>query len=209
MISADIIYRYFPDISEDQKSQIDQLFSLYQEWNQRINVISRQDVDQLYERHVLHSLAIAKFISFQPGTSILDVGTGGGFPGIPLAILFPEVKFHLVDSIRKKITVVTEVAKAIGLTNLTADHQRMEQVNGQYDYVISRAVARTKKLFQWTHQKIRAEQINTIDNGWILLKGGDLKEEMDEFGRAYSEKSLCDYFEEPFFETKKIIYIPR
>jgi len=209
LVTADIIYRYFPDLSDEQKNQIDQLFSLYEEWNQKINVISRKDLDQLYERHVLHSLAIAKFITFQPGSSILDVGTGGGFPGIPLAILFPEVKFHLADSIRKKITVVKEVAKALRLTNLTADHVRMEQVNGKYDYVISRAVARTMKLFQWTHKKIRVEQINTIDNGWILLKGGDLKEEMDEFGRAYSEKSLSDYFDESFFETKKIIYIPR
>jgi len=208
LVTSSLIYKYFPDLSDEQKSQFDQLQSLYVEWNSKINVISRKDIDQLYERHVLHSLAIAKFISFASGSRILDVGTGGGFPGIPLAILFPDCHFHLVDSIGKKITVVNEVSKAIGLQNLTADHERMEKVKGRYDFVVSRAVARTKQLFSWIHQKVRRENINEIDNGLILLKGGDLDEEMKEFGRPYVEKVLSNYFEEAFFETKKIIYVP-
>ncbi len=208
MITSDIIYRYFPDLSEVQKKQFDQLYSLYEEWNAKINVVSRKDIDQLYERHVLHSLAIAKFTSFNPGSEILDVGTGGGFPGIPLAILFPECHFHLVDSIGKKITVVNEVAKAINLTNLTAEHQRMEKVSGKFDFIVSRAVAQTKQLFIWAHQKVSKEQRNDLDNGMILLKGGNLTQEMKEFGRRYVEKDLSDYFAEDFFETKKIIYVP-
>ncbi|WP_420575829.1 16S rRNA (guanine(527)-N(7))-methyltransferase RsmG [Ekhidna sp.] len=203
-----IIQKYFPNLTDRQKSQIEQLFPLYEEWNAKINVISRKDIDQLYERHVLHSLAIAKFISFSPGTRVLDVGTGGGFPGIPLAILFPECHFHLVDSIRKKITVVNEVANAIGLENLTAEHQRMEKVKGTYDFIVSRAVAQTKQLFIWAHQKVSKNQRNDLDNGMILLKGGDLTLEMKEFGRGYVEKDLSDYFSEEFFETKKIIYVP-
>lgn len=208
MISSDIIYKYFPDLSEVQKKQLDQLYSLYEEWNAKINVISRKDIDQLYERHVLHSLAIAKFTSFSHDSQILDVGTGGGFPGIPLAILFPDCSFHLVDSIGKKITVVNEVAKAIGLTNLTAEHQRMEKVSGKFDFIISRAVAQTKQLFIWAHQKVSKEQRNDLDNGMILLKGGDLTQEMKEFGRRYVEKDLSEYFAEDFFEMKKIIYVP-
>ena len=208
MISLDIIYKYFPDLSEVQKKQFDQLYSLYEEWNAKINVVSRKDVDQLYERHVLHSLAIAKFTSFSQDSEILDVGTGGGFPGIPLAILFPECRFHLVDSIGKKITVVNEVAKAIDLNNLTAEHQRMEKVIGKFDFIVSRAVAQTKQLFIWAHQKVSKEQRNDLDNGMILLKGGDLTQEMKEFGRRYVEKNLSDFFTEDFFETKKIIYVP-
>lgn len=187
---------------------MEQLYPLYEEWNAKINVVSRKDIDQLYERHVLHSLAIAKFIGFKDGSQILDVGTGGGFPGIPLAILFPECQFRLVDSIGKKITVVSEVAKAIGLNNLTAEHQRMEKVKGTYDFIVSRAVAQTKQLYIWAHQKISKEQKNDIDNGMILLKGGDLTQEMKEFGRRYVEKDLAEYFKEEFFETKKIIYVP-
>ena len=171
-------------------------------------MVSRKDIDQLYVRHVLHSLAIAKFTSFSPGSQILDVGTGGGFPGIPLAILFPDCHFHLVDSIGKKITVVKEVASAIGLKNLTAEHQRMEKVSGKFDFVVSRAVAQTKQLFIWAHQKVSKEQQNDLDNGMILLKGGNLTQEMKEFGRRYVEKNLSDYFAEEFFETKKIIYVP-
>ncbi len=184
------------------------MHSLYEDWNSKINVISRKDIDQLYERHVLHSLSIAKFISFSPDSKILDVGTGGGFPGIPLAILFPECHFNLVDSIGKKITVVKEVAAAIGLENLTAEHQRMEKVKGKYDFIVSRAVAQTKQLYIWAHQKVTKEQRNDLDNGMILLKGGDLTQEMKEFGRRYIEKDLPEYFEEAFFETKKIIYVP-
>lgn len=207
-MTSRIIQKYFHDLTDKQKNQIDQLFPLYEEWNAKINVISRKDIDQLYERHVLHSLTIAKFISFSPGTRVLDVGTGGGFPGIPLAILFPECHFHLVDSIRKKITVVNEVANAIGLENLTAEHQRMEKVKGTYDFIVSRAVAQTKQLFIWAHQKVSKNQRNDLDNGMILLKGGDLTLEMKEFGRGYVEKDLSDYFKEEFFETKKIIYVP-
>ncbi|MEO9871042.1 16S rRNA (guanine(527)-N(7))-methyltransferase RsmG [Ekhidna sp.] len=187
---------------------MEQLYPLYEEWNAKINVVSRKDIDQLYERHVLHSLAIAKFIDFTNGSTILDVGTGGGFPGIPLAILFPDCTFHLVDSIGKKITVVNEVSKALALTNITAEHQRMEKVRGTFDFVVSRAVAQTKQLFIWAHQKISKEQKNDIDNGMILLKGGDLNQEMKEFGRRYVEKDLSNYFSEEFFETKKIIYVP-
>ncbi|MEO9482030.1 MAG: 16S rRNA (guanine(527)-N(7))-methyltransferase RsmG [Ekhidna sp.] len=204
----EIIHKYFPELSTDQVKQFEQLQGLYAEWNAKINVVSRKDIDQLYERHVLHSLAIAQFTSFAPGSQILDVGTGGGFPGIPLAILYPHCHFHLVDSIGKKITVVKEVANAIGLKNLTAEHQRMEKVSGTYDFIVSRAVAKTKQLFMWAHQKIDAEQKNELDNGMILLKGGDLSQEMKEFGRRYIEKNLSDYFVEEFFETKKIIYVP-
>lgn len=203
-----IIYKYFPELTEKQKSQFEQLFPLYKDWNEKINVISRKDIEHLYERHVLHSLAIAKFIQFTPGTKVLDLGTGGGFPGIPLAIMFPEVSFHLVDSIGKKITVVKEVAEALGITNLKAEHQRVEKVKETYDFIVSRAVARTKLLFIWTHQKISKVQRNEMDNGLILLKGGDLKEEMKEFKRAYSQKKLHTYFKEEFFATKKIIYVP-
>ncbi len=207
-MSIDSITKYFPELSDIQLEQFDQLQSLYEEWNAKINVISRKDIEQLYERHVLHSLAIAKFTSFNSDSQILDVGTGGGFPGIPLAILFPDCQFHLVDSIGKKITVVNEVASSIGLENLTAEHQRMEKVKGKYDFIVSRAVAQTRQLFIWAHQKISNEQRNDLDNGMILLKGGDLTQEMKEFGRRYIEKSLTEYFDEAFFETKKIIYVP-
>ncbi len=204
-----VIYKYFPALSEQQKSQFEQLPSLYSDWNTKINVVSRKDIDQLYVRHVLHGLAIAKFTEFAEETMILDIGTGGGFPGIPLAILFPKVQFHLVDSIGKKIKVVEEVSSAIGLKNLTFEHQRAEKVKGQFDFVISRAVARTKLLFQWTHQKIKTKDSNQIENGFILLKGGDLTEEMKEFGRPYQELDISDFFAEDFFKTKKIIYIPK
>lgn len=207
-MKTDLILKYFPNLSDLQKQQFEQLYPLYSEWNEKINVVSRKDIDQLFERHVLHSLAIAKFCQFQPGSNILDLGTGGGFPGIPLAIFFPESNFHLVDSIGKKITVVLEVANALKLKNLTADHQRVEKVKVKYDFIVSRAVARTKQLFIWTHQKIASEQNNDLDNGMILLKGGDLEDEMKEFGRPYIELSLQEYFEEPFFQTKKIIYVP-
>ncbi|MEP1094722.1 MAG: 16S rRNA (guanine(527)-N(7))-methyltransferase RsmG [Cyclobacteriaceae bacterium] len=208
-MDVSIIYKYFPSVSEEQKSQFQQLHLLYLEWNSKINVISRKDIDQLYIRHVLHSLAIAKFVQFEKGTKVLDIGTGGGFPGIPLAIIFPETQFHLVDSIGKKINVVQEVADAIGLQNLTSEHQRAEKVKGQYDFVVSRAVARTKLLFQWTHQKIHSKDLNQLENGLILLKGGNLEDEMKEFGRPYLQKDISDFFTESFFETKKIIYVPK
>jgi len=208
-LDVSVVYEYFPTLSEKQKSQFQQLHPLYSDWNSKINVVSRKDIDQLYVRHILHSLAIAKFIQFAKGTKILDIGTGGGFPGVPLAILFPDVHFHLVDSIGKKIKVVQEVTHALELQNITSEHQRAEKVKGQFDFVISRAVAKTKLLFQWTHQKIRSNDSNQLENGHILLKGGDLEDEMKEFGRPYQQKDISDFFVEDFFETKKIMYIPK
>ena len=207
-MDASIVHSYFPDLTDVQKGQIDQLYPLYLEWNAKINVVSRKDIDQLYERHVLHSLAIAKFIQFLPGSHILDLGTGGGFPGVPLAILFPEAQFHLVDSINKKISVVNAVADALQLKNLTAAHQRAEKVKGQFDFIVSRAVAKTKQLSMWSNQKIKTESLHSIGNGLLLLKGGDLAEELKEYGRPYAETSLKEFFEEEFFETKKIVYVP-
>lgn len=207
-MSSTIIYKYFTELTDLQKDQIDSLFSSYKEWNEKINVVSRKDIDLLYERHVLHSLAIAKFIRLQPSAKVLDLGTGGGFPGIPLAILFPEVDFHLVDSINKKITVVKAIAETLQLQNVEASHQRVEKVKGSYDFIISRAVAKTKQLFQWTHQMVSKKHNHPIENGMILLKGGDLKAELKEFGRPYAQTSLTDYFTEDFFETKKLIYVP-
>lgn len=208
-MSLTSVFSYFPDLTENQKNQFTQLLPLFEEWNSQINVISRKDIDQLYVRHVLHSLAIARFIQFEKGASILDVGTGGGFPGIPLAIMYPECTFHLVDSVGKKIKVVKEVVKAIGLTNLTAEHERAEKVNSKFDFIVSRAVARTKILYQWTHQKLKSEELHAMENGFILLKGGDLSEEMKEFKRPYSQTDISGYFKEEFFETKKIVYVPK
>ena len=202
-----IISKYFPDLTPLQVIQFGQLGPLYAAWNEKINVISRKDIDLLYERHVLHSLAIAKFTSFQEDTKVLDVGTGGGFPGIPLAIMFPDAHFHLVDSIGKKIKVVEEVASAIGLTNLTAEHNRMEKVKGPFDFVVSRAVAPTKQLYQWTDRLVSKTSKNEITNGWLLLKGGDLKTEMKEAKLPHQLTSISKYFSEEFFETKKVIYI--
>lgn len=208
-MDASIVFRYFPHLTSHQKDQFEQLGPLYQEWNAKINVVSRKDIDQLYVRHVLHSLSIAKFLEFKTDSKILDIGTGGGFPGIPLAILFEGCTFTLVDSIGKKIKVVEEISHSLGLKNLSAKHQRAEKVKGPFDFIVSRAVARTKKLYQWTHQKISTNEINEISNGYLLLKGGDLEEELNEFGRPYSETSINDYYEDPFFETKKLIYIPK
>lgn len=206
--TAQVILDYFPDLTDIQKKQFDALGALYAEWNEKINVISRKDIEQLYARHVLHSLSIAKFISFEPGTKILDVGTGGGFPGIPLAILFPESDFLLVDSIGKKIKVVLGVAESIGLKNVEAQHERAEKIRGKFDFVVSRAVAQTRQLYQWTSRLIKSNTHPTFSNGYLLLKGGDLDEEMKEFGKPYSVKDISDYFSDPFFETKKIVYIP-
>ena len=208
-MDAEALNTYFPDLSAEQKDQFKAIGPLYSEWNEKINVISRKDIDELYTRHILHSLAIVKFLQFVPSSRILDLGTGGGFPGIPLAIYFPACHFHLVDSIGKKISVVKEVAKALDLTNVTAEHARVERVGGQYDFIVSRAVARSRQLFQWTHQKISRKNQNTLENGWILLKGGDLTEEMQELKRPYQEVAIPTYFTEDFFDTKKIIYIPK
>jgi 16S rRNA (guanine527-N7)-methyltransferase len=202
-----IIEKYFPNLTDTQRRQFAALGPLYKEWNDKINVVSRKDIDNLYVNHILHSLAIAKVISFQKGADVLDVGTGGGFPGIPLAILFPDTNFHLVDSIGKKITVVLEVAKGIGLTNVKAEKIRAEEIKGKYDFVVSRAVTRMKEFYGWVRNKIKPKSTHSLDNGILYLKGGDLDQEMDESKRPYSVYDLTEYFEEEFFETKKVVYV--
>lgn len=206
-MDSTIINRYFPDLSPTQKDQFSQLKDLYDHWNAQINVISRKDIDELYVRHVLHSLGIAKVIEFKAGTSVLDVGTGGGFPGIPLAILFPEVNFHLVDSIGKKIKVVHAIADALGLKNVTAEHKRAEQLNEKYDFIVSRAVTRLKPFYQWVKNKVKPLSFNDLPNGILYLKGGDLTEELKEAKKKTQQFELKDYFNEDFFETKKVVYL--
>ncbi len=208
MQSPDIIFKYFPDLTSSQKDQFTKLYLLYSEWNEKINVISRKDIENLYINHVLHSLGIAKIISFKPGTRVLDVGTGGGFPGIPLAILFPETQFHLVDSIGKKITVVKNVAEALGLKNIKAEQIRAEQIKGEYDFIVSRAVTRLKEFYGWINKKIKKTSSHQLFNGILYLKGGDLEEELDELKKPHQLISLSDFFKEEFFETKKVVYIP-
>ena len=208
-IKSTLIQKYFTALSEQQIVQFDQLYELYSFWNAQINVISRKDIEELYERHILHSLGIAKFCSFKPGEKVLDVGTGGGFPGIPLAILFPETQFHLVDSIGKKIKVVTEVAAALGLSNLKASHLRAEQVPDKYDFVVSRAVTRLIDFYPWVKGKFNKESKNAIPNGILYLKGGDLAEEIEESRLKAELYPLSDYFEEAFFDTKYVVYIPQ
>lgn len=203
----DIVLKYFPDLTQQQKEHFAALQGLYSEWNEKINVISRKDIEQLYERHVVHSLAIYKFLPFQPGSKILDIGTGGGFPGIPLAIMMPDVQFHLTDSIGKKIKVVQEVADALGLKNVKAEHTRSEQVKEKYDFVVSRAVAELKMLLAWSNGKVLKDNKNALPNGLICLKGGDLKDELKEVKREKEVYSLTDYFSEEFFETKKLVYV--
>ncbi|WP_115461255.1 16S rRNA (guanine(527)-N(7))-methyltransferase RsmG [Winogradskyella aurantiaca] len=203
----ELVHKYFPNIDEEQVQAFESLHALYMEWNAKINVISRKDIDELYLRHVLHSLGIAKVLSFLPGTKILDIGTGGGFPGIPLAILFPEVHFHLVDSIGKKIRVVNGVKDAIGLTNLTASHQRAEKVNGEFDFIVSRAVTQMNTFYNWTKGKVSKKSKHDLRNGILYLKGGDLKEELKRFPNA-TIYPLNDYFNEAFFETKSVVHIP-
>lgn len=203
----EIILKYFPNLSAKQREQFAALSPLYKEWNEKINVISRKDMDELYTHHVLHSLAIAKFIEFQPNAHVLDVGTGGGFPGIPLAILFPQTKFHLVDSIGKKITVVTEVAKALRLDNVLAEKSRAEELMGDYDFVISRAVAPVAELLKWTGHLVEKGGNHALKNGWILLKGGDLADEIKQADRRAEVLDLSNWFNEDFFLTKKIVYI--
>lgn len=205
-MKPDIILKYFPNITEHQTKQFEQLYDLYLLWNAQINVISRKDTDLLFEHHVLHSLGIAKVMAFKSGTKILDVGTGGGFPGIPLAILFPESTFDLVDSIGKKIKVVNEVAAAIGLTNLTAQHERAEKIKDKYHFIVSRAVTAFPEFYNWIHHKILKDNFNDLANGILYLKGGDLQVE---FGNHYNKAVFYDlknYFEEDFFETKKVVY---
>ena len=203
-----LITRYFPKLNETQIALFEQLEPLYAEWNAQINVISRKDFSEFYERHVLHSLGIAKLISFTPGTKILDVGTGGGFPGIPLAIMFPEVQFHLVDSIGKKIKVVNGVVESLGLTNVSAEQIRAEQLTDKYDFVVSRAVTSLPEFVPWVRNNISKKQINAMPNGIIYLKGGDLQEETKPFKRNIFIKDLSSYFNEEFFKTKKVVHLP-
>jgi 16S rRNA (guanine527-N7)-methyltransferase len=207
-VRTELILKYFPELTNHQKQQFDALFELYKDWNEKINVISRKDIDNLYTNHILHSLGIAKVMAFKPGAAVLDVGTGGGFPGIPLAILFPDTSFHLVDSINKKITVVNEVAKGAGIKNVRGEWTRAEQVKGKYDFVVSRAVTRIKEFYGWVHQKIKEDSIHDLDNGILYLKGGDLDQELSELKRPYSLYDLSNYFVEEFFETKKVVYVP-
>lgn len=203
----DIILKYFSRLTPEQKMMFEQLLPLYTDWNAKINVISRKDIDQLYERHVLHSLAIAKFIRFTPGTRVLDVGTGGGFPGIPLAVLFPETHFHLVDSIGKKIKVVNVIAGSLGLKNVTAEQIRVEQLKGKYDFVVSRAVTQLPEFFSWVQKNISQKQQNAVPNGILYLKGGNLDAETRPYKKRAFVQELSGYFDEEFFETKKLVYV--
>ena len=206
-MSVELIEKYFTNLSDTQKKQFADLEELYKEWNEKINVISRKDMDSLYEKHILHSLGIAKVMEFAPNTKVLDIGTGGGFPGIPLAILFPEVQFTLVDSIGKKITVVKEVSQGIGLKNITAIHGRAEEVKGQFHFVVSRAVTQMPVFLRWLRGKFLKEQINPKHNGVLYLKGGDLGEELA--GLKAELFLLKDHFEGEFFDTKKVVYLSK
>ena len=203
----EIILKYFPDLTEEQRRQFAALYDLYIDWNAKINVISRKDIENLYEHHVIHSLGIAKIINFRPGTSIMDLGTGGGFPGIPLAILFPKVKFHLVDSIGKKVRVATEVANAIGLKNVTFRHARAEEEKQLFDFVVSRAVMPLGDLIKIIKKNISPRQQNALPNGLICLKGGELEHEAMPFKNKTTLHSLSEDFEEEFFQTKKVVYV--
>tara|TARA_R110001583_G_scaffold91560_2_gene233606 strand:+ start:108 stop:737 length:630 start_codon:yes stop_codon:yes gene_type:complete len=202
-----LILKYFPNLNDDQIHKFKQLESLYQDWNLKINVVSRKDIDELYLRHVLHSLGIAKVIQFKNGSKILDVGTGGGFPGVPLAILFPECSFHLVDSIAKKLKVVDEVVEGLGLTNIKTTHSRVEDINGKYDFIVSRAVAAMPTFVHWVKGKVAKAQNHELKNGILYLKGGDLTEELKDY-RTTTLYNLSDYFSEDFFETKKVVHLP-
>jgi 16S rRNA (guanine527-N7)-methyltransferase len=202
-----LILKYFTNLTEDQIHKFEQLEALYQDWNLKINVVSRKDIDELYLRHVLHSLGIAKVINFKDGSKILDVGTGGGFPGIPLAILFPECSFHLVDSIAKKLKVVDEVVEGLSLTNVKTTHSRVEEINDTYDFIVSRAVAIMPTFTHWVKGKIAKEQKNTLKNGILYLKGGDLSEELQDYKTA-TIYNLCDFYTEDFYETKKVVHLP-
>jgi len=206
-MAVELIEKYFPNLSEDQKNQFAKLDELYKEWNEKINVISRKDMESLYEKHILHSLGIAKVMQFAPNTKILDIGTGGGFPGIPLAILFPEVQFTLIDSIGKKITVVKEVSEGIGLKNVTAVHGRAEDLKAKFHFVVSRAVTQMPVFLRWLRGKFEKEQFNPKHNGVLYLKGGDLAEELA--GLKAEIFSLKDFFESDFFETKKVVYLSK
>ena len=201
------ILTYFPNLTDNQKHQFEKLGELYHEWNAKINVISRKDIDSLYTKHILHSLAVAKIQPFAPGTYVLDVGTGGGFPGIPLAILFPETRFYLIDVILKKITVVKAVAEALELKNVKAEQIRAENVKGDYDFIVSRAVTNMPDFVSWVKSKIKKQQKHELKNGILYLKGGDLTEELKDFPKA-TEYNIADFFSDEFFETKKVVHLP-
>jgi 16S rRNA (guanine527-N7)-methyltransferase len=201
------ILRYFPDLTEIQKEQFQKLGGLYHDWNSKINLISRKDIDDLYVKHILHSLAIAKIQRFEPGTYVLDVGTGGGFPGIPLAILFPETRFYLIDVILKKINVVKAVAEALELKNVKAEQIRAENVKGDFDFIVSRAVTNMTDFASWVNGKIKKQQKHELKNGILYLKGGDLSAELQDFPKAV-EYNIADFFDDEFFETKKVVYVP-
>ena len=201
------ILKHFPNLTDVQREQFHQLNSLYHDWNEKINVISRKDIDALYTKHVLHSLGIAKIQSFEPGTYVLDVGTGGGFPGIPLAILFPETRFYLIDVIAKKIKVVQAVADALGLKNVKAEQIRAENVKGDFDFIVSRAVTNMPDFVSWVKTKIKKQHKHELKNGILYLKGGDLTEELKDFPKA-TLYDLADFFEDEFFETKKVVHLP-
>ncbi len=207
MNSVSLILQYFPNLTEEQKNQFTQLFDLYQFWNEQINVISRKDTEHFYERHVLHALAIAKVMEFKDGSDILDVGTGGGFPGIPLAILFPNCNFHLVDSIGKKIKVVQNVAEALKLQNVKATHDRAENIPGKFDFVVSRAVTAMPSFIAWIKDKFKAEQKNDLPNGILYLKGGDLTEEMAPVQQIATLFEIAHFYDGEFFETKKVVHV--
>ncbi len=207
MTKVEIIFKYFPNLTADQKQKFTALYDVYKEWNDQINVVSRKDFDSFYEKHVLHSLGIAEVIQFQPGTEILDVGTGGGFPGIPLAIMFPESDFYLVDSIGKKIKVVNGVKEALNLTNVFAGQKRAEELKQQFDFVVSRAVTQMPKFIPWVQNKFKKKGQNGYPNGIFYLKGGDLTEELKPVKRYKEIIELSDFFKEEFFETKKVVYI--
>lgn len=201
------INKQFPNLTENQQQQFAMLQGLYQDWNAKINVISRKDIDELYTRHVLHSLGIAKVMSFQKDANILDVGTGGGFPGVPLAILFPETNFYLIDVIAKKIKVVQEVAVALGLQNVKAEQMRAEKVNEEFDFIVSRAVTNMPDFVNWVKDKVKKKSTHELPNGILYLKGGDLSEELKDFPKA-TLYDLSDFFEDDFFETKKVVHLP-
>jgi 16S rRNA (guanine527-N7)-methyltransferase len=208
----EIILKYFPDITDTQKQQFEASFNLYKEWNEKINVVSRKDIDSLFEKHILHSLAIAKFVSFRPDTHVLDIGTGGGFPGVPLSILFPETNFTLCDSIAKKITVAENVSQGIGLLNTDFVVGRVEQLKENFDFIVTRAVAPAEQLYRWTQGYIKENNNNAKFNGYLLLKGGDLREELRALKQLnkkliIEEYPLSTWFDEEFFETKKLVYI--
>ena len=202
-----LLSSYFPDLSPEQIRQFEALEGLYQTWNAQINVISRKDTDHFYERHVLHSLAIAKIVQFLPGSSVLDIGTGGGFPGIPLAILFPEVQFHLVDSIGKTIKVVQEVAASLGLQNVQASHARAETIKDRYDFIVSRAVTQMPVFLTWVKGKSAKKNLHNLKNGVLYLKGGDLSEELAGLRYPVKEFPISEFYKEEFFETKKVVYV--